>query len=86
MRNERALGIRAADGHVTGVDTQRGDGRLPRRRFVYGGMSYPATGSRGDGYRLAAALGHHITELRPSLVPLISDDTARNCRACPCAM
>jgi len=35
-----------------------------------GGMSYPATGSTGDGYKFAKELGHKITELKPSLVPL----------------
>jgi len=40
-----------------------------------GGSSYPATGSTGDGYRLAAAVGHKIIETRPALVPL---ETAGN--------
>lgn len=40
-----------------------------------GGKSYPATGSTGDGYRLAQAAGHTITDLRPSLVPLETDET-----------
>jgi predicted Rossmann fold flavoprotein len=35
-----------------------------------GGASYPGTGSSGDGYRIAAALGHAVKPLRPSLVPL----------------
>lgn len=35
-----------------------------------GGLSYPATGSTGDGYRMAKAVGHTITKLYPSLVPL----------------
>ena len=35
-----------------------------------GGLSYPATGSTGDGYEFARALGHTIVEPRPSLVPL----------------
>lgn len=35
-----------------------------------GGMSYPATGSTGDGYGMAKALGHTVTELSGSLVPL----------------
>ena len=39
-----------------------------------GGLSYPKTGSTGDGYRLAEALGHGITELSASLVPLASED------------
>ncbi len=39
-----------------------------------GGLSYPATGSTGDGYKMAQKLGHNITELRPSLVPLIVEE------------
>lgn len=35
-----------------------------------GGKSYPATGSTGDGYKFAQGLGHHVTELKGSLVPL----------------
>lgn len=35
-----------------------------------GGKSYPTTGSTGDGYKLAKELGHTVTELKPSLVPL----------------
>ena len=35
-----------------------------------GGLSYPSTGSTGDGYDFARSLGHTITELKPSLVPL----------------
>ena len=37
-----------------------------------GGASYPQTGSDGSGHRLAAAVGHTVTPLRPSLVPLSS--------------
>ncbi len=37
-----------------------------------GGKSYPVTGSTGDGYELAKEIGHTVTELKPSLVPLIS--------------
>jgi flavoprotein, HI0933 family len=36
-----------------------------------GGASYPGTGSTGDGYRLARQAGHTVTEIRPSLVPLV---------------
>lgn len=35
-----------------------------------GGISYPSTGSTGDGYRFAAGCGHKVTELSPSLVPM----------------
>jgi predicted Rossmann fold flavoprotein len=42
-----------------------------------GGVSYPGTGSTGDGYRLAASAGHTIIPIRPGLVPLETDgDTA----------
>lgn len=39
-----------------------------------GGKSYPLTGSTGDGYRIAEKLGHTITKIKPSLVPLESYD------------
>jgi len=42
-----------------------------------GGVSYPATGSTGDGYRFATAAGHQIIPVRPALIPLeTSGDTA----------
>jgi predicted Rossmann fold flavoprotein len=39
-----------------------------------GGASYPRTGSTGDGYQLAAEVGHHIVPIRPSLVPLVVEE------------
>jgi len=42
-----------------------------------GGMSYPATGSTGDGYKLAKSLRHTIIEPRPALVPLVSTEEWR---------
>jgi predicted flavoprotein YhiN len=39
-----------------------------------GGSTYPATGSAGDGYTMAAALGHTIIKLRPALVPLVVEE------------
>jgi predicted Rossmann fold flavoprotein len=44
-----------------------------------GGASYPATGSSGDGYRLAADAGHNIIDIRPALVPLeVSEKVVRD--------
>jgi predicted Rossmann fold flavoprotein len=40
-----------------------------------GGLSYPVTGSNGDGYTFAKAIGHTVTELNPSLVPLHTKET-----------
>ena len=42
-----------------------------------GGKSYPVTGSTGDGYRMAKMLGHTVTELKPSLVPLTTSGNSR---------
>ena len=42
-----------------------------------GGASYPVTGSTGDGYRMAAVIGHTIMRLRPALVPLVVFETER---------
>lgn len=40
-----------------------------------GGLSYPSTGSDGDGYSLAKALGHNVTPTRPSLIPLVTEES-----------
>ena len=42
-----------------------------------GGKSYPGTGSTGDGYELAKEVGHNITKIRPSLVPLVADGESK---------
>ena len=39
-----------------------------------GGVSYPSTGSTGDGYRFAQALGHTVTEIRPALIPFETEE------------
>ncbi len=41
-----------------------------------GGKSYPVTGSTGDGYKIAQMLGHTITNIKPSLVPLTCNETS----------
>ena len=65
-----AQALRTADGAVSGVSTDQGE--LDARRVILctGGCSYPRTGSTGDGYRMAAAVGHTIVPPRGSLVPL----------------
>ena len=63
--------IMARDGVVTGVKLSNGQ-ILEADSVILatGGMSYPLTGSTGDGYKMAQKLGHTVTELKPSLVPL----------------
>jgi predicted flavoprotein YhiN len=63
-------GIQVDNGRVTGVQTEEGTFSAVAVILATGGASFPETGSTGDGYRLAAALGHTITKLRPALVPL----------------
>lgn len=66
-------GIAASDGRVTGVRLQGGEPLAARAVIVAtGGVSYPLTGSTGDGYRFARAMGHQVTDILPSLVPLTS--------------
>lgn len=72
----KAVGITASEGFVTGVKTDKGVFNAPKVILATGGMSYPVTGSTGDGYRMAKALGHTITPLKPSLVPV---ETEENC-------
>jgi predicted Rossmann fold flavoprotein len=55
---------------VIGVQVPRRIHRADAVIVATGGASYPATGSTGDGYRLAQAVGHTIVPIRPALVPL----------------
>ncbi len=71
---ERAAKITAEDGRVTGVQTDRQHHPADAVVLATGGVSYPGTGSTGDGYAMAAALGHTIVPPRGSLVPLESGD------------
>ena len=70
----KALEILTEDGAVCGVKTSEGDISCRAAVICTGGLSYPLTGSTGDGYKMALSLGHTVTERRPSLVPLESDD------------
>ncbi len=60
------------DGRIAGVRCE--NRQIPCKCVVLatGGASYPATGSTGDGYRMAAAAGHRIIPVRPALVPLVT--------------
>ena len=59
---------------VVAVETNHGKMEAEKVILATGGKSYPLTGSTGDGYELARELGHTITTIRPSLVPLESYD------------
>ena len=73
VRHAHVRGILTEDGRAVGVLTDKKE-YFDRVIVATGGMSYPATGSDGSGYRMAEAVGHTVTPLSPSLVPLTSDD------------
>ena len=62
------------DGEVRGVKCGSRTYLAPSVLLATGGKSYPGTGSDGDGYRFAEELGHTVTDIKPSLVPIESDD------------
>lgn len=67
--------ILTQEGRVTGVRTKTGAiYKADAVILCVGGASYPGTGSTGDGYAMAEALGHTIETVRPSLVPLVAED------------
>jgi predicted flavoprotein YhiN len=75
----QALDVAISSDHprrfVAAVRTARGIIPADAVILATGGSSYPKTGSSGDGYRIAAELGHTIVPLRPALVPLIVEET-----------
>ena len=63
--------ISAADGRVTGVLLANGQYiRADAVVLATGGLSYPTTGSRGDGHRIAEGLGHTLKTCTPALTPM----------------
>jgi len=74
---ERAQALECKDGAVIAVKGERGQ-TFPCQAVILatGGLSYPATGSTGDGYRLAKTVGHTVQPCRGSLVPLVAQDCA----------
>lgn len=63
--NQQVTSVKLKDGSLLGCDSVI---------LAAGGASYPGTGSTGDGYRIAEALGHTIVPLKPSLIPLETEE------------
>lgn len=59
---------------IEGVETNKEIIKADKVILATGGKSYPLTGSTGDGYYIAQKLGHTVTEIKPSLVPLETFD------------
>lgn len=73
-KGKRVRKILAAEGRVSGVQTETETFYADSVLIATGGKSYPGTGSDGDGYSLAKDLGHTITPIKPSLVPLCAEE------------
>ncbi|MEH2931078.1 NAD(P)/FAD-dependent oxidoreductase [Clostridiaceae bacterium] len=69
---QEVSGLMARDGQIQGVGLKKGERKVPADAVIVasGGLSYPATGSTGDGYEFARSVGHKVTELSPALTPL----------------
>lgn len=70
------------DGALRGVALSKGGGKdsyiaADAVIVATGGLSYPTTGSTGDGYRFAEAAGHKVTELSPALVPFETEEDVK---------
>ncbi len=70
--HDKITSLEISEGRVFAV--LAGEKRYPCDAVIVctGGKSYPGTGSDGDGYRFARQAGHTVTELKPSLVPVVT--------------
>lgn len=69
---QEVSGLMARDGQIQGIGLKKGERKVPADAVIVasGGLSYPSTGSTGDGYEFARSVGHKVTELSPALTPL----------------
>lgn len=72
---EDARSLIIENGRCVGANTRNSQYRANSVILAAGGASYPRTGSDGSGYRLAEQAGHMIITPRPSLVPMITEET-----------
>jgi predicted Rossmann fold flavoprotein len=74
IKNEPVADILIKGGNVAGIKSQNQTLLAGAVIICTGGLSYPATGSTGEGYDWAVRAGHHIIEPQPGLVPLLADE------------
>jgi flavoprotein family protein len=81
--NTRVVGIDTENGRVESLTYENENGQLKKLTadkiiLATGGKTYSSTGSTGDGYEIAQKLGHTVTKIRPSLVPLTATGKSFN--------
>ncbi len=80
--SQRVEKLLISDDKITGVQTQ--DNTFLSQNIIIstGGLGYPTLGSDGDGYKLAADIGHTTTKLHPAMMPLKTKESwVKNCKA-----
>ena len=73
--NTPVTGLIIEDGEVKGVKTERGTMRFDAVILATGGMSYPSTGSTGEGHAFLKEAGHSISPCRPALTPVETEES-----------
>lgn len=73
--NTPVTGLIIEDGEVKGVSTNRGSMRFDAVILATGGMSYPSTGSTGEGHAFLKEAGHSISPCRPALTPVETEES-----------
>ena len=74
---EKVIGVKYKNRENVEVDlvsAQENEIKADKVILATGGKSYSSTGSTGDGYKMAIKLGHTVTKIRPSLVPLVAKE------------
>lgn len=72
LLNTQVTSIKKQNRKICSVFSSAGEFRADAVIIATGGMSYPGTGSTGDGYQWAESLGHNIITPRPGLIPLLT--------------
>ncbi len=75
IKNTKVDKIIVKDNKIIGVLANNREYKADKVILATGGKSYPTTGSTGDGYIMVKELGHTITEIKPSLVPLVAEES-----------
>ena len=70
--HRRVRGLQIAEGKICGLVYDQTEEAFDAVIICTGGRSYSMTGSDGDGHRFATMLGHTVTPLHPSLVPIVA--------------
>lgn len=72
--NDEVIKLLTENNKITGVETKKDVYKADYVILATGGCSYPLTGSDGGGYELAKSVGHSIITLKPSLIPIVTNE------------